>query len=484
MKFGLSPGFVKSALSSHTWIGLLVGIPMYLVCLSGTLAVFYQELERWEQPQVAEDTAYEPAAIQRAYDAAVGRITQKTEHMFVQLPTADMPRAAVSSAHEGWFINRDGTLGKAVAHEWTHLLINLHLYLHLPANVGLLIVSTLGAMLCGLIVSGFLAHPRLFRDAFHLRLEGSRQLEQADIHNRLSVWGAPFHLMIGVTGAYFGLAAIMVGIFASVYFGGDRKAAMTAVFGPEPTLSQAVETAAVGNALDTLHTVAPHDQTPFFITVDGVGTPGQFIMIGTSVPHRLTFAEQYRFDAAGNYLDKAGTSDGEAGRQIAASVYRIHFGAFGGLPVKVLYFVFGLALTVVSVTGINIWLARRKMRNALNNVWTGIVWGTPMALALSATTQIVFHIPSTGVFWGMVVLTAAGAQAVNDDGRVRALYQISTAVLLAVFLAAYTAKFKAAAFAPVMLSVNSAIAAAGLIFAFMAWRHFKKAAQALQGPSP
>ena len=67
----------------------------------------------------------------------------------------------------------DGSLGEPVAHDWTHLLLNLHIYLHLPSTLGLIVVGALGAMLFGLIVSGFLAHPRIVKDAFRLRLGGS-----------------------------------------------------------------------------------------------------------------------------------------------------------------------------------------------------------------------------------------------------------------------------------------------------------------------
>src|SRR4029453_2730879 len=116
---------------------------------------------------------YDPAVIERAYHEIVTSGVQLTEHMFVQLPTKEAPRAAISTEKEGWFINPDGSRGEKVNHEWTHLLINLHLYLHLPQTFGMILVSALGAILCGLVVSGLLAHPRIFKDAFVLRLVGS-----------------------------------------------------------------------------------------------------------------------------------------------------------------------------------------------------------------------------------------------------------------------------------------------------------------------
>ena len=44
-------------------------------------------------------------------------------------------------------------------------------------------------------------HPRVLRDAFHLRLGGSRRLQEADLHNRLGIWALPFHFTLALTGA-------------------------------------------------------------------------------------------------------------------------------------------------------------------------------------------------------------------------------------------------------------------------------------------
>lgn len=184
MNLTLPPGLVKRSLATHGWLGLLVGGLMYIVCITGTLSVFYQEFERWEQPEVAESLAYDPAALERALNGFIAQESLRTEHMYLNLPTKEIPRTSVSNEQRGWFVEADGSLGGPVEHEWTHFLIDTHLYLTLPETFGIVLVSALGAMLVGLIVSGLLAHPRLFKDAFHLRLRGSGRLEQVDIHNR------------------------------------------------------------------------------------------------------------------------------------------------------------------------------------------------------------------------------------------------------------------------------------------------------------
>ena len=86
MKQVLSPGLVKKSLASHSWIGLLVGALMYLVCLSGAIVVFYQEFERWEQPTVHESLKYDAQAVQQAYNTVAA---QEAEHEAEEQHTED-----------------------------------------------------------------------------------------------------------------------------------------------------------------------------------------------------------------------------------------------------------------------------------------------------------------------------------------------------------------------------------------------------------
>ncbi|TGD75713.1 PepSY domain-containing protein [Mangrovimicrobium sediminis] len=470
MKFSLSPGLVRQSLASHSWLGLLAGAAMYLVCLSGTLAVFYPEFERWEQPAVAEFTVFDPALLEGAYSEALARDSEATEHVFIGLPSPGMPRASVSTDNGGWFVNGDGSLGEPVAHEWTHFLLHLHLYLHLPESFGMIVVSLLGALLCGLIVSGVLAHPRLFRDAFSLRLRGSKRMEQVDIHNRISVWGLPFHLMIAVTGAYFGLASLAILVIAQAYFDGDTDRVVGELFGPEPQLEQRLEgPAAVASAVHQVRAMAP-EVTPIYVTLEEVGTPRQFIEVGAQMPERLIYSEVYRFDSAGRFIDRAGYSDGEAGRQAVFSSYRLHFGHFGGRPVQFAYLVLGLGLSVVAVTGINIWFARRKSRDALNSLWTGFVWGTPLALAASAVALVLLAVPAAPVFWLFLVACCSFSRYLDDDRRARRALLWAGAGAMLLLAAGHALKFGGVAFSGAALWVNVGLVLCAAAFALGALR--------------
>lgn len=475
MKNLLSPPLVRNALSGHSWLGLLTGALMYLICLTGTLAVFYPYFERWEQPEVPEYRQLAPPLVDHAYRNVLSQPQRVSGDMLIMLPTDEAPRAYVASSIGSWFLQPDGRRGEAIIHPWTDMLTSLHLYLHLPSTFGMIVVSVFGALLCALIISGFLAHPRIFRDAFNLRLGGARRLEQADIHNRLSVWGAPFHLMIGVTGAYFGLAALMNLLIATAFFDGDRDAAIGAVHSPAPALQQEVAPMDVQGALERMAEVAPEAE-PFYITIEDINTPGQYMIIGGRHHDRLIYGEQYRFDQEGRYLGKAGYTDGPGGRQAIFSTYRMHFGHFGGVPVLLLYGVLGLALTAVPVTGVNIWLVRRRRRDYLNNLWTGVVWGTPLALVLSAVMALL----TTGgepviSFWGGVAVSIGLSQLINNDSRSRLVLQLMTGGLALALVAGYVVQLGGSSLEnSAARGVNAGLLLVAASFLYLATRHLPR----------
>lgn len=375
-----------------------MGAIIYLICLSGTVAVFLHELERWQQPGIDEFEQMSGPAIRHAYRQFMAQVEGPHDTVWVILPTEDMPRVHVSNGETERFTNRHGELTEAPIEGWVGMVRELHYYLHLPQTFGMIIVGVFGVMLITLVISGVMAHPTIIRDAFKLRVAQSYRLQQTDLHNRLSVWGLPFTLMIALTGAFIGLINILVLVAAPLLFEGDREAVVAAVYGADPVMKTEQHTFDIEKAMVELQRVAS-EATPIYLAFHQPGSDKQFLEIAATLPGRLVFSEIYRFDSKGNYYNHQGLADGPIGRQVAYSVYRLHFGQFGSFAVKVLYALFGLSLTVASVSGINIWLAKRTFKNWHNDAWAGIVWGAPLALSAAAILGLINPMWATGAFW-------------------------------------------------------------------------------------
>lgn len=426
----IEPGTVKRALSAHAAIGLIAGALLYIVSLTGTVAVFYQELQRVEQPSTPEMTSITPEAVQQGVEAVLASESGQptTTHLYVHLPVKELPRATVTTDTQALHLNADGSIAEAEEIAWTDFLVQLHYTLNLPSLIGITIVGILGVMMLALALSGVVAHPRIFRDAFRLRARNSGGVGLTDWHNRLSVWTLPFSVAIALTGALIGLATVTAIAIAANDYGGDTDAVFGPVFGeegePDPAPAPVPNVAA---ALNHMAANYPEVQMTYAILHDPL-TKGQHIQIAAEHERRLIFGEYYDFSADGSFSHTAGLSDGELGQQAAASTYRLHFGDFGGLWVKLGYFIFGIALTAICATGSYIWLGKRRRRGIdeprLKGAWNGVIVGTPVALVLTFAARVIFgnDFPFVAAFW-VIQIACIGFGAViavrRDEGTLQ-----------------------------------------------------------------
>ena len=86
--------FVRAMLAGHSALGLAFAALIYLVCFSGSIAVFTQEYTRWEQPAgpVLQHTT--PQAVDRAFRQALA-INPAAHDLLIQLPQSVRPRLTV-----------------------------------------------------------------------------------------------------------------------------------------------------------------------------------------------------------------------------------------------------------------------------------------------------------------------------------------------------------------------------------------------------
>ncbi len=441
----------QNALNAHTWVGVFLSVLLFLVCLSGTIAVFHFEFERWEQPHITEMENVSPEVVEKAMDSFLSRHTEESHHLFVVFPTSDIPRLVVENDHVAYFADDEGNLIEKESVSFTQMLVDLHLYLNLPHSWGMILVSALGAVICTLVITGIIAHKRITKDAFKLRRGGNGQQAQIDLHNRFGLWASPFHLVIGITGTYFGLAGIILIVIATLNYGGDRDAVVDQIFTPDPVLVPQEGKPAIGKAFAQMETLAP-EKSPIFLTVHEVGEPEQFIEIYAKAPNRMIYAEGYRFDTAGNYIGVAGYENGEWGKQLLWSMYRLHFGDFAGLVSKWLYFVLGVMLTMLCVSGMEIWLSKKAHPPLASRLWYATVWGSVSALAFTAIADMFFTGALVAVFWCLMLLNTGVTVAVKS--LTKPMWLLISGLSVLMLLVAYVAVHGSATFTIASLQLN------------------------------
>ena len=287
-----------------------------------------------------------------------------------------------------------------------------------------------------------------------------------------------------MTGSILGLASILAFAIAAAGFQNDTTAVFSPIFGSEPEpvakASDNREVADIAGPLEYMAREFPEHKVTFFI-VHEPGTTGQHSDVIAAHSDRLIFGEYYGFTAAGEYEGNGGISDGTTGQQITGAIYNVHFGNWGGLPVKFAYLTFGLGLCVIIASGLSIYFVKREAAGRaaprLAGAWQGIIWGTPALLAVTLTLSLVGldGAALVAAFWtGLLICLIASGYSGAD--RSRRVCQASTAIALAITASFYVARYGAQVLSDAGLPMTIIVTLAAVIFGLMALR-FEKESQ-------
>ncbi len=413
----IPPRFVAAALDSHSVIGLTFSALIYLVCLTGTLSVLVDELKLLEQPPPGAAVAsakLDAGALNAAVTATMAHEPSATA-IYALAPTTPSQRLTLTAygpdGENAFIADQHGSVVPQHT-PFTDFVTDLHMTLTAPAPWGSLIVGITGAALLALIISGVLAHPRIFRDAFRLRLDGSQRLREAEIHNRLSVWGLPFHIAVTLSGALFGLANLTVLTVAGLGFHGDTERVLTPIVGPPVAAdSRPAFLPNLGALVSRAQAAVPNSRLGY-VGVERPGTRGARITVEVGTSERLPRGDAFYFDAQGRQIGRGRFMTGPAGLQVYSGAAQVHFGFFGGLPLRLIYVLLGSALTYVTASGFTIWLERQsergRTRPRLRSAWRAWTRGVPAALAVAALASWA-AVPVSWTFWSLVVAAQGAA---------------------------------------------------------------------------
>jgi uncharacterized iron-regulated membrane protein len=392
--------FVARMIESHSILGLAFAALIYIVSLTGAFTVFVEEVALWENAnaptasRVAAET-YE-TAIENAYARRLP--DGKVENLVAYGPTGFAPvlllrlneeNAGGEHHQSNWIADpRTGELLDELNDPLAQLIEELHVALHLPSPWGRYLVGLLGVCMFTLIISGIMAHPSIFRDAFKLRLDRNRRSAWTDLHNRLSVWGLPYHLVLTFTGGFLGLAGLIVGAVALLAYEGDQEAALASIEGPQPVASAPMT--GLPPIAEMVATARADGRDIELLVVGQPGDSGGISQVGMEDPSILDGRQALIFRNSGEFIETYGGTGAPAGIRALAMLQPLHYGTFGGYPVKILYFVMALALTWVTSSGMQIWFARRSQQGRpvprLQSAWLGMTAG--LSLGLAAATLL------------------------------------------------------------------------------------------------
>ena len=341
----------------HSWLAMPIWAFLFFVCLTGSVAVLSHEI-MWLANPAMRATASGPAlpvkALVAAAETAVpgGRVTSVSwggSHMAVAVRMA-RPDGVDATA---WVDPATAAVqGVSTGTSFQGFFRALHGWL-LVYPAGWYAVSLLGVPLLGSLVTGLVVYKRFWRAFFQprIRFASGARVMWGDLHRVGGVWSIWFLTLMAVTGLWFFVNTLLWNI--GVPLGGRppvvvaRETLPAADIAPRPDPGRVLDSALAavpGMRLRALHLPAVAFE-PALVT----GSGGQAPLLPDYVrvnPH------------TGVVMEVSGGFD-RPPMQVTGTIMRaLHTGDFGGLPVKLVWFAFGLLLTALVFSGMVIWSKR------------------------------------------------------------------------------------------------------------------------------
>lgn len=348
---------------AHLYLGLVTGLVLSVVGVTGTVLVFHDEIDALLAPELHRvEPGTERASLDRVVAAARAAEPDHTPS-FVRLP-----RHATEST-EIW---TDGEEGPAVFVDpytatvlgsstglLTDWLFDLHVELF-AGEVGHWVVGTSAFALILLLVSGMvLWWPKAthWARALFARPRGSWRRVNYRLHELSGVWSAAGLLILAITGASL--------VFHDAFSAAIHAATVSEAPPPPPesvpregSSNAPLETAmnrAQATLPDGVFTWVYLPTTPTAPLSFRKRQPGEWHPNGRS----YIYVDRY----TGQVLHAHDALEAQLGTRIYDVLYPLHIGRFG-LWSKILYALLGLAPLVLAVGGTTIWLDRRARKRA------------------------------------------------------------------------------------------------------------------------
>lgn len=352
---------------THKWSSIICTVFMLMLCITGLPLIFHHEIDHLLHDEVQAEQVAEGAPL-ASLDLVVKNSLTKdpgmVPHFLIWDP--DDANAMMISIGKSLEANpSDNRIVRVAAHtaqyldapdvtgRFTYIMLKLHtdMYAGLP---GKLFLGLMGILFCVAIISGIVVYaPSMRKLKFGTyRRDRLRVVRWLDIHNLTGIVLVMWMLVVGFTGVINTWAELVIKIWQ---FG--QLAEMTAQYKdkPLPAYPSSID-AAVQVAIK-----AEPRMKPAFVAFPGT--------IFSSKSHYAVFMKGNTPLTA--KLLKPALIDAETGvltdsRDLPWYVSTLlisqplHFGDYGGMPLKIIWAILDIITIVVLITGLYLWLRRRQ----------------------------------------------------------------------------------------------------------------------------
>lgn len=345
----------------HSWVGFHLALLMTVILATGTIATISNEIDWLFQHdmrvspdgsrvswQVIEDAA-------RAHDPD-GRIvnieTMAGDHFAY--------RARMTNAYgQQYFLHVNQWTGEVTGttHPMTvqRIFRDLHRYLFMPNFIGLPLVTAFAFVLAISLYTGIRTTRNWKTIATRIRFSKGARTAIGDAHKAYGIWGIWFFLVMILTSVWY-LAEFGAGL-AGNRFEPDRphlERAEIEAFG------EVIEDRGAGEIIEAARLAFPELRPTQILYPFTARDPVTVLGMNNNPLLRDRANRVFLNPVTLEPVKVQRASEIGAIAWLNELADPLHFGYFGGLPTKLIWFVFGLGMTGLSITGV--WLTWKRLK--------------------------------------------------------------------------------------------------------------------------
>ncbi|MBL4631113.1 MAG: PepSY domain-containing protein [Paraglaciecola sp.] len=370
---------LKNLTDSHGWIGVIISGLLFVIFLAGSISLFRDEIFQWTVAPTHAVKEGETLAISQIMELAIRDLPfNAKEHLTVLTPDDQMPYYRVyvdllelHDGHDYIGLLIEPTTGEIIGEIpqffLAEFIYELHESLALPSPYGSYLIGFVTMFFFFITISGVFIHARkLFKNFFRYRTDSKKRSQWLGMHNVIGTISLPFTVMYAMTGLIFNLVIIYQITFAVALYQGDQQALLKdagfRTLEPE-WLDKPLKMNNIDELINQFATELGHP--PKLVRMYNYGDQSAIAHFRgkatTSFPQYFETAIALNSQ---NVLFKDNIQNHNELRHGTDVLSELHFGSFAGLDLRIIYFLLGLAVCVLIVTGNLLWIEKRqKNRN-------------------------------------------------------------------------------------------------------------------------
>ena len=364
----------------HSFTGVITGLLLFFICWTGAFATISNEIDWLVTPEARVEMGAERATWGRLLSAVEAAFPVERVHVLdaplyersaaevlIDLPKQKFLRvyvdpytAEVQGAYSAVNVQR--------------FFRDLHRRLFIPGALGIYVVSVFSLTILLSLVAALLFYKRWWRRFFQLRRSSARQF-WSELHKVAGLWSLWFLLLMSITGIWYGIEATRL-----LPAPEDPQPVATREEAAVVPLDALIETAqAQWPALRIERVIPPGGRYGAALYIEG---RAGHVLVRDRINHLVLDAHD------GTVVTRRSASEAGVFERWIDTADPLHFGDFGGLVSKIVWFLFGLLLSGLCLTGAYLHAQRlaREADRPSRSRWPGTAAACAVSLLVIAAS--------------------------------------------------------------------------------------------------